>query len=92
MSAVVIVWLLAVLIWGFMVAADGAAWTKQKWLDLIKLAIWWLILVGLSGIILNLINPNFFRTTPTASTSESSESSDQDWAGGEDDGAYDDMA
>lgn len=62
MSAVVVVALLAVLIWGFMVAAEGAAGTKEKGLQLIKLAIWWLILVGLSGIILNLINPNFFTT------------------------------
>lgn len=67
MSTVVIVGLLAVLVWGFMVAAEGAAGTKQKWLDLIKLAVWWLILVGLSGIILNLINPNFFKTNTQAS-------------------------
>lgn len=62
MAAVVIVGFLAILVWGFMVAAEGAASTKQKGLELIKLAIAWLILVGTSGIILNLINPNFFKT------------------------------
>ena len=72
MSAVVVVWLLAVLVWWFMVAAEWAAGTKQKWLDLIKLAVWWLILVWLSWIILNLINPNFFTTTPSASSANSS--------------------
>lgn len=67
LSAVIIIWFLAILIWWFMIAS---AWVKSdlmwKGKDLIIKVIAWLILVGLSGVILRLINPSFFKTDTTS--------------------------
>ena len=66
MAAVVIIGFLAILVGWFMMTAG---WVKQdlvnKWRDLIIKVIGWLVLVWLLGIILNLINPNFFKTDIT---------------------------
>ena len=67
MAAVVIIGFLAILVGWFMMTAG---WVKQdlvnKWRDLIIKVIGWLVLVWLLGIILNLINPNFFKTDSNA--------------------------
>lgn len=63
MTAVVIIAFLAILVAGVMIAAGGvkAEWlTSGKWL--IVKVILGLLLLWASGIILNLINPNFFKT------------------------------
>lgn len=63
MTIIYIIWFLWILVWWFMISASGVdPELKSKWLSLIKLVIWWLILVGLSWIILNFINPDFFST------------------------------
>ncbi len=63
MTIIYIIWFLWILVWWFMISASGAdPELKTKWRSLIKMVIWWLILVGLSGIILNFINPDFFST------------------------------
>lgn len=60
---VLIVWgFLWILVWGFMIASNGAFGSKQTWVKLILGVIAGLILLWASGIILNLINPNFFGT------------------------------
>jgi hypothetical protein len=42
------------------------SWVNQsvagKWKDLLKKVILWIVLLGLSGLILHTINPNFFTT------------------------------
>jgi hypothetical protein len=67
MTIIYIIWFLWILVWWFMITASGAdPELKTKWRSLIKMVIWWLILVGLSGIILNFINPDFFSTASDA--------------------------
>lgn len=63
MTIIYIVWFLGILVGWFMIAASGADPSlKEKGKSLIIMIIWWLILLGASGVILNLINPNFFWT------------------------------
>lgn len=62
MTAIVIMWFLGILTGWFMIASDWAFGTKQMGVKLIVSIIAWLILLWASGIILNLINPNFFWT------------------------------
>lgn len=63
MTIIYIVWFLGILIGWFMIAASGADPSlKEKWKSLIIMVIWWLILLWASGVILNLINPDFFWT------------------------------
>ncbi len=63
MTAVLIIAFLAVLIGGVMIAGGGM---KSEWLSsgkkLIVSVILGILLLGVSGIILNVINPNFFKT------------------------------
>jgi hypothetical protein len=67
MTIIYIIWFLWILVGWFMISASGAdPELKTKWRSLIKMVIWWLILVGLSGIILNFINPDFFSTASDA--------------------------
>ncbi len=70
MTVVVIVGFMGILVGGFMMSAGGLeASLMAKWKKLIITVIIGLIVLGLSGIILNLINPNFFGTDsqPTSS-------------------------
>lgn len=60
MVILVVWWFLWILVWGFMIAANWAFGTKQTWVKLILGVIAGLILLWASGILLNLINPNFF--------------------------------
>lgn len=62
MTVLVVWWFLWILVWGFMIASNGAFGSKQTWVKLILGVIAGLILLWASGIILNLINPNFFGT------------------------------
>ena len=62
MVILVVWWFLGILIWGFMIASNWAFGTKQTWVKLILGVIAGLILLWASGILLNLINPNFFGT------------------------------
>lgn len=62
MTAVIIFWFLGILTGWFMIAADGAFGTKDRGVQLIVTIITGLILLWASGIILNLINPDFFWT------------------------------
>lgn len=63
MTAVLIIAFFAVLTGWVMIAAWGV---KSEWLSggkkLITKVILWILLLGVSGIILNVINPNFFKT------------------------------
>lgn len=70
MTVVVIVWFMGILVGGFMMSAGGLeASLMAKGKKLIITVIIGLVVLGLSGIILNLINPNFFGTDsqPTSS-------------------------
>jgi hypothetical protein len=70
MTTVVIVWFMGILVGGFMISAGGVdASLMGKGKKLIISVIIGLVVLGLSGIILNLINPNFFGTDsqPTSS-------------------------
>ncbi len=60
MTAIIIVWFLWILVWGFMIASDWAFGSKAAWVKLIISVIAWLILLWASWTILNLINPEFF--------------------------------
>jgi hypothetical protein len=61
MTAIYIIWFLGILVGGFMITASGADPSlKEKGKSLIVMIIGWLILLGASWIILNLINPDFF--------------------------------
>lgn len=60
MVVLVVWWFLWILVWWFMIAANGAFGTKQTGVKLILGIIAGLILLWASGILLNLINPNFF--------------------------------
>lgn len=60
MTAIIILWFLWILVWWFMIAADGAFGTKAAWVKLIVSVVAWLILLWASWVILNLINPSFF--------------------------------
>jgi hypothetical protein len=60
MVILVVWWFLWILVWGFMIAANWAFGTKQTGVKLILGIIAGLILLWASGILLNLINPNFF--------------------------------
>lgn len=63
MTIIYIIGFLWILVGGFMIAASGADPSlKDKWKSLIIMIIGWLILLWASGVILNLINPNFFGT------------------------------
>lgn len=62
MTVLVVWWFLWILVWGFMIASNGAFGSKQTGVKLILGVIAGLILLWASGIILNLINPNFFGT------------------------------
>lgn len=63
MSVVVIIWFFGILVAGFMIATGGVkSDMMSKGKDLIIKIIAGLALVGIAGIILNLINPNFFKT------------------------------
>lgn len=73
MTVVVIVGFMGILVGGFMMSAWGLeASLMSKWKKLIITVIIGLVVLGLSGIILNLINPNFFGTDsqPTNSPSK----------------------
>lgn len=63
MTVVLVVAFIAILVGGVMIAAGGI---KSDWLSwgkwLIVKVIFWLLLLGASWVILNLINPNFFKT------------------------------
>lgn len=64
MTAIYIIWFLWILVGWFMITASGVDPSlKEKGKKLIMMIIWWLILLGASGIILNLVNPNFFWTS-----------------------------
>lgn len=66
MVTVMIVGFLGVLVWWFMIAAGGIRWDRvSKGKEYIVMVIAGLLLVGISGIVLNLINPSFFRTNST---------------------------
>ncbi len=63
MTVVVIIWFMALLVAWVMIASGGVKSDRLstgKWL--IGKVLIWLLLLGASGIILNLINPNFFKT------------------------------
>jgi hypothetical protein len=62
MTVLVVWWFLGILVWWFMIASNGAFGSKQTGVKLILGVIAGLILLWASGIILNLINPNFFGT------------------------------
>lgn len=63
MTAIYIIWFLGILVGWFMISASWLDPSyKQKWYSLITMIIWWLILLGASWVILNLINPDFFGT------------------------------
>lgn len=60
MAILIVGGFLWILVGGFMIAWNGAFGTKQTGVKLIMWVIAGLILLWASGIILNLINPNFF--------------------------------
>ena len=63
MTSVLIVGFLSLIIWGFMIATWGfAEGNVKQGKELILKVIIGIILLWASGIILNLINPNFFGT------------------------------
>ena len=75
MTVVVIVGFMGILVGGFMMSAGGLeASLMAKWKKLIITVIIWLVVLGLSGIILNLINPNFFGTDSQPTSSGASNS------------------
>jgi hypothetical protein len=64
MTAIYIIWFLGILVGGFMIAASGASpGLREKGKNMIIMIVGWLILLGASWVILNLINPNFFWTS-----------------------------
>lgn len=77
MTIILVSGVLLIIVWGLMIAGSGTKLTdlqKGKWL-IIKVIIW-LLLLGTSAMILNVINPNFFGTASqegawTSSTSSS---------------------
>lgn len=62
MTIIVIMWFLGILVGWFMIAWNGALGTKQQWRKLIITIVLWLILLGATWIILNMLNPEFFGT------------------------------
>ncbi len=62
MTAVIIIGFLWILTWWFLIASAWAFNQKALWIKIITSVIAWLILLGASAIILNLINPEFFGT------------------------------
>ena len=62
MTLVYIIWFLCILAGGFMIAGNGALGTKEKGKKLIIAVVAGLILLWASGVILNMINPDFFGT------------------------------
>lgn len=73
LAAVVIVWFIGILIWGLMIASHGASGKMSEGKDLIVKIVAGLALVWLSGMILNLINPNFFKTSTEGSTPQAAQ-------------------
>lgn len=62
MTIIIIIGFFGILIGGFMITADGAIGTKAQGKQLIITVISGFIILSVTGIILNLINPNFFGT------------------------------
>lgn len=62
MTAIIIVGFLWILVGWFMIASNGAFGTREKGKKLIISILAGFLLLGASGIILNLINPAFFGT------------------------------
>lgn len=69
MTIILVSGVLLIIVWGLMIAGSGTKLTdlqKGKWL-IIKVIIW-LLLLGTSAMILNVINPNFFGTASQEGT------------------------
>lgn len=64
-SLILVFGFVAIVVAGFMISAGGMSESsKTKWVNILKWVMIALILLGASGIILRLINPNFFRPSP----------------------------
>jgi len=60
-TLILIVWFLMIVVWWVMITASWAYKDGKKWKELIMKVIIWIILLWMSWIILNVINPNFFK-------------------------------
>lgn len=60
-TLILIVWFLMIVVWWVMITASWVYKDGKKWKELILKVIVWIILLWMSWIILNVINPNFFK-------------------------------
>lgn len=62
LALILTAWFIMIVAWWVLYASEGLSpWTAAKWKELIKKVIIWIILLGLSWVILHIINPNFFQ-------------------------------